>query len=201
MTEPTKLSLRAFVISTFAVMALVSCGGGLSDTKPKGGPSNTNPNDNPANLSTNSSGQGAGSLGRLDRFVGTWGGYASKSTSVSGEVGLESRWMKVTVKQVTPDTVGLDGDVWGAKATLKYDTSSGRYLLSFGAEGFPQVADLPLSFSEAEGFSGATTFTNNGKEFKATATIKEDKGGSDWRLSVTQRKDMWNLTIHLGKEQ
>jgi hypothetical protein len=200
MIEPTKSSLRAFVICIFTVIAFVSCGG-PSNTSTKGGPSNTNPNDKPANLSTNSSGQGDANLARLDRFVGTWGGYAGRSTSVSGEVGIDSRWMKVTVKQVTPGTVGLEGDVWEAKATLKYDPTSGRYLLSFGAEGFPPVADLPVTFSEADGFSGATTFTNNGKEFKAKATIKDDKGESEWRLGVTRGKDMWNLTIRLGKEQ
>ena len=200
MIEPTKSSLRVFVISILAVIAFVSCGG-PRDTSTKGGPSNTNPNDKSANLSTNSSGPGDSNLARLDRFVGTWGGYAGRSTAVSGQVGIDSRWMKVTVKQVTRGTVGLEGDVWEAKATLKYDPASGNYLLSFGAEGFPQVTDLPLTFSEADGFSGATTFKNNGKEFKAKATIKDDKGESEWRLGVTQGKDMWNLTIRLGKEQ
>lgn len=199
MIEPTKLSLR-FLIGIFAVLALVSCGR-PSATGTKDSPSNLNPKDNPANLSANSSGQGADSLARLDRFVGTWGGYSSKSTSISGEIGLESRWLKVIVKQVAPGTVGLEGDIWGAKATLKNDTSSGSYLLSFEAEDFPQVADLPLTFSEAEGFTGAKTFTNNGKEFKAKATIKDDKGGSEWGLGVTQGKDKWNLTMRLGKEQ
>jgi hypothetical protein len=200
MIELTKSSLRAFIIGIFTVIAFVSCGG-PRDTSTKGGPSNTNPNDNPANLSTNSSGQGDGNLARLDRFVGTWGGYAARSTSVSGQVGIDSRWMKVIVKQATPGTVGLEGDVWEAKATLKYDTSSGKYLLSSQAEGFPQVAALPLTFSEADGFVGATTFTNNGKEFKAKATIKDDKGESEWHLVVTQGKDMWSLTIRLGKGQ
>jgi hypothetical protein len=200
MIEPTKASLRIFV-SICTVIAFVSCGG-LSGTRTKGGPANTNLNNTSANLSTNSPTQGDANLVRLDRFVGTWGGYAGKSTSISGQVGIDSRWMKVTVKRVTPGTVGLEGDVWDAKASLKYDATAARYLLSFGAEGFPQVADLPLTFSETEGFSGATTFTNNGKEFKAKATIKDDdKGESEWHLGVTQGKDMWNLTIRLGKEQ
>jgi hypothetical protein len=200
MTEPTTSGLRT-LISILALLALVSCGR-PSDTGTKGSPSNTNPKDNPANLSTNSSGQGADTPGKLDRFVGTWGGYSSKSTSISGEVGLESRFMKVIVKQVAPGTVGLEGDVWGARATLKNDTSSGSYLLSFEAENFPQVAELPLTFSEADGFIGARTFTNNGKEFKAKAAIKnDDKGGSEWGLRVTQGKDKWNLTMRLGKEQ
>jgi|SRR5688572_30047343 len=190
----TRSSLKA-LICIFAVMALLSCGP-ASDTGTKGSASNTNPKDNP------SAGQGAGSLGRLDRFVGTWGGYSSKSTSISGEVGLESRWVKVVVKQVSPGTVGLEGDVWGAKATLKNDQGSEKYLLSFEAEGFPQVAELPLSFSDADGFFGDTTFTNKGKEFKAKATIKsDDKGGSEWGLGLTQGKDKWNLTMRLGKEQ
>jgi hypothetical protein len=199
MIEPTKSSLRAFV-SICTMIAFASCGR-LSGTRTESGSSNTNLNDSSANLSTNSPRQGDGNLAKLDRFVGTWGGYASRSTSVSGQVGIDSRWMKVTVKQVTPGTVGLEGDVWEAKATLKYDAPSARYLLSFGAEGFPQVADLLLTFSETDGFSGATTFTNNGKEFKAKAAIKDDKGESEWHLGVTQGKDMWNLTIRLGKEQ
>ena len=192
---PTKSRLRIFA-SLIIVGALASCGA-PSDKKTEGNGANANANQNAANVPAKSSGPAA----RLDRFVGSWGGYAGRTTAVSGKVGLDSRFMKSVVKQAGPDTVALEGDIWQAKATLKYDTNSQKYLLSLTAEDFPQISDLPMSFSDSDGFSGDTTFTNKGKEFKAKATIKDDKGASEWHLNVTQGKDMWGLTIRLGKEQ
>jgi len=195
MIELSKVRLGA-LIGIFVAIAFASCNR-QPDTGTKVPPSNANTNDTRISPSTNSSGPGA----RLDRFVGSWGGYAGKTTAVSGQVGLDSRWMKVTVKQVSPGSIALDGDIWQAKATLKYDATSDKYLLTFAAEDFPQVTEMPMTFSEADGFSGTSMFTNKGKEFKAKATIKDDKGESEWKMNVTQAKDMWNMTIRLGKAQ
>lgn len=191
-----RVLISIFILITFAGCSRPSDIGTISD------PSNTKTNDNLANLNTNSSGPpGESNLARLDRFVGSWGGYAARSTVVSGKAGIDSRWMNVNAKRVTPDAVGLEGDVWQTKASLKYDKSTEKYFLSIEAEDFPRVAELPMTFSETEGFSGETTFKYKGKEYKAKATIKDNKGASEWHASVTQGKDLWNLTIRLGKEQ
>lgn len=136
---------------------------------------------------------------RLDAFVGQWGGHAGRSSAVSGKIGLDSRFMKTTVKKISAEAILLEGDIWSAKGTLRFDNDTQKYLLSFTAEDFPGVTNIPLSFSDSDGFSGESTFKNAGKEYKATATIKDDKGVSDWQIKVTQGKDFWSLTVRLGK--
>jgi len=147
-------------------------------------------------------GQDAAKLARLDRYVGSWGGYSGRSTSISGAVDLTSAWVKVVARKTTPGAIELEGNLWGAKAALKYDKTSARYLLSWSADGFPPVVELPVQFSKPAGFAGAATFTCNGKECEAKAAIKEEKdGGSEWTLVVTQGKDNWRLRLSLGKGQ
>jgi hypothetical protein len=52
-----------------------------------------------------------------------------------------------------------------------------------------------MTFSETEGFAGETTFKNGGKEGKATATIKDDKGVSESQMKLAQGKDYWSYHI------
>lgn len=121
---------------------------------------------------------------------------------MSGKVGIDSRFMNVVVKQSSPGAVALEGDVWQAKALLRYDAGGDRYLLNLEAEDFPKVAELPMKFSDSDGFAGETTITHKGKEAKATATIKDDdKGQSQWNVKVNQGKDMWSVTIRLGRDK
>ena len=138
-------------------------------------------------------------LARLDRYVGSWGGYSSKTTSISGLVNLTSAWVDLVAKKAAPNAIELQGKPWDVKAALRFDKASGKYLLGWSAEGFPPVADLPVQFSEG-GFTGIATLTCNGKECQAEATIKEtDGGGSEWTLVVNQSKDRWSLRLRLGK--
>lgn len=109
--------------------------------------------------------------------------------------------MKTTGKKTSADSVLIESDIWMAKGILRYDNSSQKYLLSFTAEDFPGFTELPMSFSESDGLSGETTFKNAGKEYKVTATIKDDKGASDWQMKMTQGKDFWSLHTRLGKDQ
>ena len=189
MIPPTKTFLSEFLV--LAAIVLTGCAG-------RSGPAaQANTNASQATTTAKSSGPGA----RLDRFVGSWGGYAGRSSAVSGQVGIDSRFMNIVVKQSSPGAVALEGDVWQAKGGLRYDAGSDKYLLSFEAEDFPKVSDLPMKFSEADGFSGETTLTHKGKEAKATATIKDDKGQSQWGVKVNQGKDLWSVTIRLGKDK
>ena len=147
-------------------------------------------------------GQDAEKLARLDRYVGSWGGYSGRTTSISGSIDITSAWMKVGVRKTTPDAIELEGNLWGAKAVLKYNKTSAKYLLSWSADNFPPVVDLPVQFSEPAGFVGAATFACKGKECEAKATIKEGKdGGSEWELIVTQGRDKWHLSLGMGKGQ
>src|SRR5204863_7171452 len=127
----------------------------------------------------------SGSAARLDRFVGECGSYCSRASAVSGQVGIDSRFMKTKVKKTSADAVSIEGDVWKAKCILRYDSSSQKYLLSFSAEDFPGITDVPMTFSETEGFAGEATFKNGGKEAKATATIKDDKGVAELHMTLT----------------
>src|SRR5581483_8509416 len=105
---------------------------------------------------------------------------------------------KTTVKKIFAGAVLLEGDYLSAKSNLRFGNDTQKYLLNFTAENFPGVTNIPLSFSDSEGFSGESIFKNAGKEYKATATIKDDKGVSNWQIKVTQGKDFWSLTVRLG---
>jgi len=188
MNHPTKTGLLIFACT---LIAIVVAGSGCK--KNQSGPANTA--SQPGNTTT-SSGPGA----KLDRFVGDWGSYGSRTSSVSGKIGLDSKFVKTTVKKTSGDAVMLEGDSWLAKGALRYDPATQKYLLSLTAEDFPGVNNLPLTFSDSEGFAGETTFKNGDKEYKATATIKDDKGSSLWEIKVTQGKDFWSLRLRLGKE-
>ena len=146
--------------------------------------------------------QDADKLARLDHYVGSWGGYSGRTTSISGSIDITSAWVKVGVKKTTSDAIELEGSLWGAKAALRFDNTSAKYLLSWSVDGFPPVVDLAVQFAEPAGFVGAATFTCKGKECEAKATIKEGKdGGSEWELVVTQGKNKWRLSLGLGKGQ
>ena len=188
MIHPTKSFLVIFACISIAVMAP-----SFGCKKTQSGPANSTSQPN----TTTSSGPGA----KLDRFVGEWGAYSSRSSSVSGKVGLDSKFVKTTVKKTSGDAVMLEADSWLAKGALRYDSASQKYLLSLTAEDFPGLNNLPMTFSDSDGFSGETTFKNGDKEYKATATIKDDKGASQWEAKVTQGKDFWSLRLRLGKDQ
>ena len=186
--NPTRLGSLASVLIVIAVA--INCG-----KKTEGSQPNTNAN------SETAASKSSGPAARLDRFVGDWGGYGGRTSAVSGKVGLDSRFIKTNVKRTSGDSLTLIGEKWEIKATLKYDNDSQKYLLSLAAEDFPGVTNVPMTFSETDGFSGETTFKNGSKEFKGTATIKDDKGAAEWQVKLTQGKDFWNLHIRLGKDQ
>src|SRR3989442_14932298 len=83
--------------------------------------------------------QDADKLARLDHYVGSWGGYSGRTTRISGAIEITSAWAKVGVKKTISDAIELEGNLWEAKAILKYDKASARYLLGWSADGFPPV--------------------------------------------------------------
>ncbi len=144
-------------------------------------------------------GQGVDEMTRINHYVGNWGGYASKSSSISGSVDITSAWVDIVAKKTTSGAIELVGNPWGVKAALKYDKTSARYLLNWSVDGFPPVKELPVQFSEPAGFAGTVKLMVNGKEAEAKATIEEEKdGGSKWTLDITQGKDKWGLRLSLG---
>lgn len=143
-------------------------------------------------------GQNAKEVARLDRFVGTWKGFAAKSSP--GDISAQA--MGVDVKQPSRGTLALTAG-WGVDATLVYDAKSGKYLLSVKSDIMPDFKDLPLNFSESEGFSGESAWTADGKEYTAKATIKEKEGKSEWSVTIHQKNEKfgWVLDLGFGKEK
>jgi hypothetical protein len=188
MNPPTK---NLFSLLCLTLLVMIGC------ARPSGTQS-VNTNGSPAAQNQPSSGPGA----RVDRFVGSWGGYSGRSSGVSGQVSMDSRFMNIVVKQTAPGAVSVEGDIWQAKGGLRYDSGSDKYLLSFEAEDFPKLTDVPLKFSDTEGYSGESTISHKGKDATTTVSIKDDdKGRSQWSLRVNQGKDMWSLRFTLGKEK
>ncbi len=143
--------------------------------------------------------QDAAPSAKLDRYVGSWGGYAGRGITLSPDITADSAWMNVVVKKTAPDTIALQGSIWGAKATLRYDKSSSKYLLGWEADQFPPVADLPLQFSEQDGFSGSMTISYKGNPAEVKATIKNKGEESDWGIEITQGRNRWSMSLTLGK--
>lgn len=154
-------------------------------------------------------GQTAGEEAKLESFIGKWGGYTGSRSTISGSVDIQSRYMHVAVTKSKLGALDLTGTVVGMtraepdttvlKATLRFDKKAGKYLLSYTAKG-PSVTDLPLTYTEAEGFSGTMSFTREGKEFTATATIKDKKGVPEWELGCSQGRDSWSFRFGLAKD-
>ncbi len=150
-----------------------------------------------------SSGQGTAPP-PLNRYVGKWDGFAVKSTAsdVSGSGNIESRRMQIVVTQPSPGIVELRGNIWDVTATLAQETrGTGKYSLSYKADYLPQVTAMPLSYSGTDGWSGTVTFTKDGKQFEAKASIKEMNGESKWTLEVKQATTGWGLIMSFGKAQ
>jgi hypothetical protein len=188
MNPPTRISFSLLFFLTLTL--LIACARPTATQT-------ANANANQAASTQPSSGPGA----RVDKFVGSWGGYSGRSSAVSGQVSLDSRFMNTVVKQTGPGAVIFEGDIWQAKGSLRYDAAADKYLLSFEAEDFPKLTDVPLKFSGAEGYAGEATLSQKGKEAKATVTIKDEQGTSHWSMRVNQGKDMWSFRIALGKEK
>ena len=92
--------------------------------------------------------------------------------------------------------------LWGVGATLKYDAKTGKHLLSVKSKFMPDFKDLPLNYSDSDGFSGETAFSADGKEYKATATIQEKEGESKWLITVKQNNEKlgWSFSLGFGKK-
>src|ERR1017187_9901074 len=86
---------------------------------------------------------------RLDRFAGSWEGWAVQDVGGQlGPVSMDSKPMKVTAKKSSPDTLVVEGSLWGFSATLKYDSKTHNYLLTAKADFLPPIDQLPLSYSD-----------------------------------------------------
>ncbi len=137
---------------------------------------------------------------QLDQYAGEWGGYGGWSTSISGKIDLTSRFVITTVKKTGEDAIELTANQWGAKAVLRFDKAAQKFLLSWSADGFPSVTDVPLA-EKAGGFTGASTFACEGGQCKATAEIAPKKDGtSEWEMVVTRGRDRFRVSLTLGRE-
>ncbi|MEO8434119.1 MAG: hypothetical protein ABI596_04445 [Pyrinomonadaceae bacterium] len=132
---------------------------------------------------------------RLDQFVGTW-----KAMQTLGDArGVRITSGSLTVKQPSADTItfGESSSVVtgvGSYGVPNMETRSfevrlkqgaaDQYLLSLKVDSEAVLTDLPLSYSESEGFRGQQTVMVNGKQQPVTASIKKVGSGSVWKIAA-----------------
>lgn len=133
----------------------------------------------------------------LDQFAGTW-----KSTYTLADTrGVRISSGTLTVKQPAADTIrfGESASVitgvgpFGAPnmETKSFEVSlkkgaSDKYLLNFKVDAQAVLTDLPLSYSDSDGFQGRQMVTLDGKEQPMTASIKKQGSGYLWKISAEQ---------------
>ena len=132
---------------------------------------------------------------RLDQFVGTW-----KAMQALGDArGVRVTSGSLTVKQPSADTITFgesSSHVTGVGSfgvpnmeTRSFEVrlkqgAADQYLLSLMVDSEAVLTDLPLSYSESEGFRGQQTVMVNGKQQPLTASIKKVGGGSVWKIAA-----------------
>jgi hypothetical protein len=132
---------------------------------------------------------------RLDQFVGTW-----KAMQTLGDArGVRITSGSLTVKQPAADTItfGESSSVVTGVGSFGVPNMENRsfevrlkqgaadqYLLSLKVDSEAVLTDLPLSYSESDGFRGQQTVTVNGKQQPLTASIKKVGGGSVWKIAT-----------------
>ncbi|HEY3025879.1 MAG TPA: hypothetical protein VGJ55_07005 [Pyrinomonadaceae bacterium] len=145
---------------------------------------------------------GSGCKGRnsgvgLDQFVGTW-----KAThTIADTRGIRISTGTLTVKQPAADTVSLgesssvvtgvgpfgvpNTETKSFELSLK-KVAADKYLLNFKVDSEAVLTDLPLSYSDSDGFQGRQMVTLDGKEQPMTASIKKQGSGYVWKISAEQ---------------
>ena len=148
------------------------------------------------------SAQSAAEKAKVAAFVGGWGGYGSVGTSISGNVQLQSKFIKTNVVAVK-DGIEIKSEVQAMTCSIVADAKLGKYVLSFSADGFPAFKGLPLSYSDSGEFSGTLAYSVDGQAYTATATIK--RTGSDpnpeVEVEATRGKDRWWMRFPFAKEK
>lgn len=132
---------------------------------------------------------------RLDQFVGTW----KAMQTLGDDRGVRIASGSLTVKQPSADTVtfGESSSVVTGVGSFGVPNTETRnfevrltqgpadqYLLSLKVDSQAVLTDLPLSYSENDGFNGQQTVMVNGKQQPITASIKKVGSGFVWKMAA-----------------
>lgn len=171
-------------------------------------------------------GPGSQASPSLGMFVGAWN--VMKTSASGGGISFDTYSKKVAIVQprrglvsfsfsdtetvqeeVAPAIPGVRDSITMPKSvpsrysfSLKHDPASGKYLLTVNitVRGRPalSISNLPLTYTEDEGFTGEGTMLAGKQEGQAKASIKMYKdGGHSWTIAS---RDAFTLLFSRGKK-
>lgn len=138
-------------------------------------------------------------VSRLERFKGEW----STSSMVRESPNVTMQFGNTTITQPTPNAVTFKcslptsmsqfgpGPSEDYEVTLRYDAGQKTYLLDAKLGSGSSIKDLPMTYSETDGYAGKGKATGSKGEMAAEATIKNDKEkaeGHIWSITLTDDK-------------